>query len=90
MLLCFSLRFILEGVFRNNQVEQTLQKVAKITDDAANVYLPARWISDAVTKRSLPDILINTLLLAGISLALFVIVFRIVGNSYRNINSALK
>ncbi len=90
ILLCFSLRFILEGVFRNNQVEQTLQKAAKITDDAANVYLPARWFSDAVTKRSLPDILINTLLLAGISLALFVIVFRIVGNSYRNINSALK
>ena len=83
---CFSLRFIIEGIFRNDEVQATLEKMSEITDNAAGIYLPAKWFSEAVTKHSIPGIL----LLAGVSAQLFAVLFIIVGNSYRSINSALK
>lgn len=86
IIFCFSLRFILQELFKNDKVQMTLEKTSEITDNTAGVYLPARWFSDAVTKTDLPGLL----LLAGVSIALFAIVFVIVGRSYRNINSALK
>ena len=86
VIFCFSLRFIIEGLFRANKVQMTLEKASKITDTTAGVYLPARWFTDAVLRCSVPGML----LLAGISAALFTVVFVIVGRSYRNINSALK
>ena len=82
----FSLRFILEDLFRNNKVEATLQTTSQITGQAAVFYPPARWFADAVIKL---DIL-SFLILAGGSILLFTVVFLIVGKSYRNINSALK
>ena len=86
VLLCFSLRFIIEGIFRNGKVQAALEKIFRVTDDAAGIYLPARWFCDAVTKQNIP----GALLLTGVSAGLFIIVFAIVGNSYRSINSALK
>ena len=86
VILCFSLRFILEDLFRNNKVETTLESASQVTSQAAGIYLPARWFADAVTKW---DVL-SILLLAGLSILLFTVVFLIVGRSYRNINSALK
>lgn len=86
IIFCFSLRFIIEGIFRNNEVEETLGAISDVTDRAGRIYLPVRLFTDAVTK---PDILM-ALLLAGVSALLFAVVFRIVGSSYRNINSALK
>ena len=86
IIFCFSLRFIIEDLFRNNKVQATLEQTSKMTEDAAGIYLPAGWFSDAVTKRSAAGFL----LLTGVSLLLFAAVFFIVGNSYRNINSALR
>ena len=86
VIFCFSLRYIIEGMFRNDKVEQTLQSAAKMTDSAAKYYIPAEWFSNAVTKFSAMDIL----LFIGVSILLFAAVFFIVGRSYRNINSALK
>lgn len=86
ILFCFSLRFIIQNIFQNNKVQQTLETTSQVTGGAADKYLPARWFADAVTQLSVPEIL----LLAGVSAVLFIIVFRIVGRSYRNINSALK
>ncbi|MDO4797955.1 MAG: hypothetical protein Q4A01_08045 [Coriobacteriales bacterium] len=86
IILCFSLRFIVEGMFENNQVAQTLQMASAATNDAANVYLPARWFASAVTRCDW----LALLLLVGVSTLLFVVVFRIVGRSYRTINSALQ
>ena len=86
VIFCFSLRYIIEAVFKNGQVEATLEKTAEITENAGRIYMPAGWFSDAVTKRSVPGIL----LLVGVTAALFLIIFRIVGKSYRNINSAMK
>ena len=86
IILCFSLRYIIEAVIRDDQVENTLQSVSEATENAGRVYLPVGWFAGAVRGPVVSDIL----LLIGVSLLLFAIVFRIVGNSYRSINSALK
>ncbi len=82
IILCFSLRYIIEAVIRDDQVENTLQTVSEATENAGRVYLPVGWFAGAVRGPVVSDIL----LLTGVSLLLFVIVFRIVGNSYRSIN----
>ena len=86
ILFCFSLRFIIEDLFRDDKMEETLEAAATMTDSAAGVYLPAKWFEGAVTKHD-P---LGALLLIGVSALLFAAVFHIVGKSYRNINSALK
>jgi len=86
VLFCFSLRFIIEDVFRNDRVQATLETASRMTGSAARFYLPAGWFADAVAQLSIPAML----LLAGVSAALFGVVFAVVGRSYRQINSALK
>lgn len=86
ILAAFGSRFVIQDVFSNNKVEQTLEMASKATNDAANVYVPARWFTNAVTGRGVLD----AVLLVGLSVLLFAVVFRIVGGSYRNINSALR
>ena len=86
VLFCFSIRFILEDLFRNDKVQATLMAASRVTGDAAKLYLPAGWFAGAVTKLRVSDML----LLAGVSVALFAVVFALVGRSYRQINSALK
>jgi ABC-2 type transport system permease protein len=86
VIFCFSLRFIIESVFKNDKVEATLERTSEITSNAAGIYLPAKWFSDAVTGNSV----IAMLLLIGVSVLLFTAVFHVVGNSYRRINSALQ
>ncbi len=86
VIFCFALRFIVEDLFRNEKVQATLETASRLTGDAARIYLPAGWFADAVTKLSIPAML----LLAGVSAALFAAVFAVVGRSYRQINSALK
>ncbi len=86
VILCFGMRFIVEALFRDDKVEQTLEQISDITDRITGIYFPVKWFADAVTK---PDI-ISMLLLIVVSVALFAGVFYIVGKSYRNINSALK
>lgn len=85
VIFCFSLRFMIEGIFRNDKVEDVLTAAAEGIDKACGIYLPAGWFTAAVTKSSLSD----SLLLVGISLVLFELVFLIVGKNYRQINSAL-
>ncbi len=85
VIFCFSLRFIIESLFRDDKVAATLEKTSDVTGNMAKFYLPAGWFADAVTKN-----IWSGLLLIGVSAVLFAGVFQIVGNSYRNINSALK
>ena len=82
----FFLRFILESIFRNNQVESVLNTTAQTTGRASRIYLPAGWFAHTIVSGAI----LEGILLAALSVALFVIVFRIVGRSYRNINSALR
>ena len=82
--LCFSSRFFFEDMFQNNKVKETLTTVSDVTGKAADIYLPAKWFTDAVIKTDI----IGIALLVGISIALFIVIFLIVGSSYRKINSA--
>ena len=86
VIFCFSFRFIIEDLFRNDKVEATLESISQITGNAGRIYLPAGWFANAVKK---PDLL-SALLLIGVSVLLFAAVFAVVGKSYRNINSALR
>ena len=86
VLACFSLRFVVEDILRDNKVKQTLGSISSATGNTAKYYLPASWFSDSVTSLSVTDMLF----LAGGSIALFAVVFLIVGKSYTKINSALK
>jgi ABC-2 type transport system permease protein len=82
----FSLRFFIQDMVKNDKVTAVLEKTSEISSNAAGIYFPAGWFANAVTKVDF----LSSLLLIGVSVLLFAIVFRIVGNSYRNINSALK
>lgn len=84
VVVCFSLRFIIEGVVENDQVRSVLEQVSTATSDAARAYPPADWFARAIAG-SVPD----GLLLVGATALLFAIVFVLVGRSYRRINSAL-
>ncbi|MCR5281910.1 MAG: hypothetical protein K6E18_00930 [Lachnospiraceae bacterium] len=86
IILSFSLRYIIEALFRDDKVEQTLQSMSEATEKAGRIYLPIRWFQNAIVHTGISDIC----LLTGLSLMLFVVVFFIVGRSYRNINSSLK
>ena len=86
VILCFSSRFIIEGLFRNNEARAVLLKASEATEQAAHIYLPAGWFADAVTKIDL----LSALLLVVVSALLFAAVFYLVGRSYQRINSALK
>ena len=86
IIFCFSLRYIIDAVIREDKVEDTLNTISESVSRAGSIYLPIKWFSGAITNLGISDML----LLLGISLLLFAIIFRIVGSSYRNINSALK
>ena len=85
VLFCFSLRFIIQELVRSDRLQATLETASAVTGNAAHIYLPAGWFSDAVTRLSPSGII----LLFGVSAVLFMAVFVIVGRSYRRINSAL-
>lgn len=86
VLIAMSSRFIIESQFKDDKWKTTLTGVSDMTKQAGKYYLPAGWFADAVNDFSISGIL----LLAGISILLFAVIFIIVGKSYRNINSALK
>ena len=86
ILFSFSLRFILEDVFRNQKVQIVLEEISGLSDQAGKMYPPAGWFAEAIVSGRLSD----ALLLIGVSILLFSMVFYIIGNSYRSINSALK
>lgn len=85
IIFCFSIRYIIEALFRNGKVEETLSQINDMNEKVGRVYLPVGWFVNAITKQSLSDIF----LLIGVSVLLFSIVFYVIGKSYRKLNSAL-
>lgn len=85
MLVMFS-RFFLEDMFKNDKVEDVLGTASQSIGNAGSIYLPIKWFSDAVTVHSVPAMI----LLTGVSAALFMVLFLLVGRSYAQINSSLK
>ncbi|WP_029233132.1 putative ABC transporter permease subunit [Butyrivibrio sp. VCB2006] len=86
VLFCFSFRYIVEMIFREDKLQDTLEAASEMTNRFADVYFLAGWFTKAITESSLS----SAFLLMGVSLALFVAIFTVVGKSYRSINSALK
>ena len=86
VIFCFSLQYIIDAIFKDDKVEVVLTKTSEMMDQAGNVYIPAGWFAGAVKEFTVSDIM----LLIGTSVLLFLVVFYIVGNSYRSINSSLK
>lgn len=85
IIFCFSARYIIEYIFKNDKVDQILHTTSRVTGTGADIYRPAKWFADVITKGDY----LGMLCLLGLSIVLFAVVFRIVGRSYRNINSAL-
>lgn len=83
---CFFSRFLIEALFKNDKVAQTLESISNFTDNVGEVYWPLKWFTGAVTKLNIGEIL----LLIGGTILLFEVVFIPVGKSYRKINSALR
>ncbi len=86
IIFCFSLRFIIEDLIRDNKIQATLETASKITDEIAGYYYPAKWFSRAIVNGSI----LSMILLVGITVVLFIILFMIVGHSYMKVNSAMK
>lgn len=86
VMLAFMSRFIVESVFRNDQVEDVITGAAEGTTNIGRYYLPVTWFDDAVTKGSI----IGALLLVAVTAVLFELVFTIFARSYKKINSAMK
>lgn len=85
VLFCISLRFIIEGIIRDNKVEQTLNQISDATNNIKNVYFFAKMFENSVVKCSFVDIL----LFIVINIAVFELVFTIISRYYRQINSKL-
>ena len=86
VIFAFSLRFIIESVFRDDRVEEALETLADSVNGITDIYIPAKWFAKAVTDT---DIL-SFLLLTVTTIVLFEVLFILVGRSYREINSKLK
>lgn len=85
LVFCFCLRFIIEAIFKNGQVEESLENISGVMDQTATYYVPLSWFAHAVNELKVGDML----LLAGTTILLFELVFLMVGCSYRQINSAM-
>ena len=86
VLLAFSLRFIIENIFRNNEVSDVVEGVSEKTERAGNLYLPIRWFENSIAKGSIPELI----LLVVLSILLFEVTFNILAKSYKKINSTMK
>lgn len=86
VIFAFSLRFIIESVFRDDRVEEALETVADSVNGITDIYIPAKWFANAVTETDI----ISFLLLTVSTIVLFEVLFIFVGRSYREINSKLK
>ena len=83
---CFCLRFVIESLAKNGRLEETLTDISVYLSKAGKIYPPAGWFVNSVMHLKPGDIL----LMIGVTLLLFELVFIPVGKAYRSINSKLK
>ncbi|MCQ2523746.1 MAG: hypothetical protein MJ123_05340 [Lachnospiraceae bacterium] len=83
--LAFASRFIIESIFKENKVADVLTQMSATTGLISKYVVTVSWFNKAISET---DIL-AALLLAVSSVLLFILVFSIVGRSYRKINSSL-
>lgn len=86
IIFCFSARFIIENMFKDDKVQSTLENVSGISGAALKLYPPAGWFAKAITGKDITGML----LLIFVTALLFAALFYFAGRSYRRINSALR
>ncbi len=86
IIMFFVLRYWIEYMFQDDKVGDTLNKMSTVTDGTLKFYPPGTWFVEAIVEGKIS----GALLLLGVSIVLFVVLFWVVGSSYRNINSSLK
>ena len=86
VLFAFSLRFIMEKIFRNNEVEDVIQNVSDKTGQIGNYYPPVAWFSKTVTEGNF----FFAVALIVVTVVLFELTFRIFARSYKKMNSTMK
>lgn len=79
-------RFIIEDMFRNNEIEDALLSASEGIKTAVGIYFPALWFTKAIGSVSM----IYAFVLIITTALLFELVFIPVGRTYRKINSKLK
>ncbi|MCR5584869.1 MAG: hypothetical protein K6F63_05465 [Lachnospiraceae bacterium] len=84
-LLGIAFRVYVDAVMDDEMMDEILLNLSVYVEKITDIYLPAKWFAEAVCKGSISA----ALLLMGVSIALFEVVFVIVGRSYREINSKL-
>lgn len=85
VLFCFSLRFIIEAIFKNGNVEATLENIAEVLDGVTSWYFPLAWFEGAVCNLNLVDLLLYVL----VSVAVFEVAFTSISVFYKGINGRL-
>ncbi len=50
IIFCFSLRYIIDAVIREDKVEDTLNTISESVSRAGSIYLPIKWFSGAITN----------------------------------------
>ncbi len=86
VLFAFSLRFILERLFRNNDIEDVISGVSDKTQQIGSFFPPIGWFSKAVTESNI----LPAILLIAVTALLFELTFRIIAGSYKKMNSTMK
>ena len=84
--LAFMSRFIMEKLFRDNEISDLVESVAGTIDNMGKYYPPMKWFEDSVTGKSIS----GALLLIGVAILLFEAIFFIYSRSYKKINGTMK
>lgn len=83
---CLSLRFIIQELFKSDQIKATLSDISQGIDKTADILVTVKWFTKAVTDVNI----LYALLLIAVTAALFEALFVVTGRSYAKINSKLK
>ncbi len=86
VLIAFSAQYIIQAIAESGKGEEALLGISDSIENVGRLYLPINWFVGSVINLRVSDML----LLAGISILLFEIIFSIFGRYYRQINSSLK
>ena len=85
VLALFSLRFVMEDIFANDKIQQTMQTLSASMNKVQSAYIPVQWFVKAVTEANF----FNALFIIAASLVFFEITFYVISRFYRQIVSRL-
>lgn len=86
VMICFSLRFIIEKLFRNGEVKTAITDASKSIDMMGTYYPPMAWFEKAIVDHNI----LSAILLVVVTAVVFEIVFYILSRSYKKMNSVMR